>query len=61
MKPTSRDGLVKVPLMDEQIRLETHFATQASNSSRLVSEFYRTFMIRIRDVTASTQLHLPIE
>ena len=57
----ARDGLVKVPLMDEQIRLETHFATQASNSSRLVSEFYRTFMIRIRDVTSSTQLHLPIE
>lgn len=56
----SRDGLVRIPLLDEQIRLETHLATQASNSSKLVSEFVRSLVKKIEAENALTQLPLPI-
>jgi DNA-binding transcriptional LysR family regulator len=57
----SRDGLVRIPLLDEQIRLETHLATQASNSSKLVSEFVRSLVKKIEDEKALAQLALPIQ
>ena len=55
-----RNGFVRVPLLDEQIRLETHLATLATNESRLVSEFVRSFMKRIEDQRPATQLTLPM-
>jgi DNA-binding transcriptional LysR family regulator len=57
----SRNGLVRIPLVDEHIRLETHLASQASNNSRLVSEFVRTFVKRIEIERPSIQLPLPID
>jgi DNA-binding transcriptional LysR family regulator len=57
----SRNGLVRIPLVDEHIRLETHLARQASNNSGLVSEFVRTFVKRIEVEKPSIQLPLPIE
>lgn len=55
-----RNGFVRVPLHDEQIRLETHMATLATNESRLVSEFVRSFMKRIEEQKPPAQLTLPI-
>ena len=52
----SRDGLVRIPLLDDQIRLETYLATQASNSSKLVSEFVRSLVKRIEDESGLAQL-----
>jgi DNA-binding transcriptional LysR family regulator len=57
----SRSGLIRIPLIDEHIRLETHLASQASNNSRLVSEFVRTFVKRIEIEKPSIQLPLPID
>jgi DNA-binding transcriptional LysR family regulator len=57
----ARGGLVRIPLLDERIQLETHLATQANNNSRLVSEFVRTFMKRIEEQKTASQLHLPID
>jgi DNA-binding transcriptional LysR family regulator len=56
----SRIGLVRIPLVDEHIRLETHLASQANNNSRLVSEFVRTFVKRIEIERPSIQLPLQL-
>ncbi len=55
-----RGGFVRVPLQDEQIRLETRLVTLASNESRLISEFVRGFMKRIEEEKPPAQLKLPI-
>jgi DNA-binding transcriptional LysR family regulator len=57
----ARDGLVRIPMLDGQIRLETHLATQATNNSRLVSEFVRSFVKRTEDLLASRQMQFLLE
>lgn len=53
----ARQGFIRVPLLDEQIRLETHLA---NNDSRLLSEYVRAFMTRIEEQRPPAQLRLPI-
>jgi DNA-binding transcriptional LysR family regulator len=55
-----RGGFIRVPLLDEYIHLETRLVTLASNESRLISEFVRSFMKRIEEERPPTQLQLPI-
>jgi DNA-binding transcriptional LysR family regulator len=55
-----RGGFIRVPLQDEDIRLETRLVTLASNESRLISEFVRSFMKRIEEEKPPAQLQLPI-
>ncbi|HEY1499730.1 MAG TPA: LysR family transcriptional regulator [Acidobacteriaceae bacterium] len=52
-------GLTCVPLLDSEIRLETHIATLASNNSLLVSEFVRSFVKRFESKRIGAQLSLP--
>lgn len=52
--------LLHIPLLDPQIRLETHLATLAANNSSLVSEYVRTFMQRLGSIRNAEQLQLPI-
>jgi hypothetical protein len=49
------------PLADEEIRLETHLVTLASNNSALVSEFFRMFMKRYQQERKPVQMVLPME
>jgi DNA-binding transcriptional LysR family regulator len=53
-------GFVHVPLSDNEIRLETHLATLAGNTSRMVSEFVRKFVKRLGSHRQPEQLRLPI-
>jgi len=55
-----RGGFVRIPLLDEQIHLETHLATLVSNESRLISEYVRSFMKRVEEERLPTQMKLPI-
>ena len=55
-----RGGLIRVPLLDEYIHLETRLVTLANNESRLISEFVRTFMRRIEEQRPPAQLQLPM-
>ena len=52
--------LISRPLVDKEIRLETHLATLASNSSGLVSEFVRMFMKRYQQQRQPVQMELPM-
>jgi DNA-binding transcriptional LysR family regulator len=52
--------LTSRPLVDTQIRLETHLATLASNNSPLVSEFVRAFMKRYQQERKPVQMLLPM-
>jgi DNA-binding transcriptional LysR family regulator len=52
--------LVTRPLEDFEIRLETHLATLANNSSSLVSEFFRGFMKRYQQEKEPVQMVLPM-
>jgi hypothetical protein len=49
------------PLADEEISLETHLVTLASNNSALVSEFVRTFMKRYQLERKPVQMVLPMD
>jgi DNA-binding transcriptional LysR family regulator len=55
-----RDDLIARPLVDNDIRIETHLATLASNQSALLSEFVRTFMKRYQQERKPVQMVLPI-
>lgn len=57
----AQHGLVCVPLIDEQIRLETHVASLASNTSQMVSEFVRKFVKLTELRRPPEQLPLPID
>ncbi len=56
----AREGLIRIPLLDEHIHLEIHLATLVGNESRLVSEFVRSFMKQIEKERLPTQMKLPI-
>jgi DNA-binding transcriptional LysR family regulator len=59
-KRVAHSGLRYIPLLDAEIRLETHLASVANNRSPLLSEFVRTFMKRIEAEKAATQMQLPM-
>jgi hypothetical protein len=52
--------LLYAPLLDPEIRLETHLASVVNNTSPLLSEFVRSFMKRIELERAVTQMQLPM-
>jgi DNA-binding transcriptional LysR family regulator len=56
----SRSDLRFIPLVDTEIRLETHIASAANNSSPLLSEYVRQFVTRFEARKAMAQLRLPI-
>lgn len=53
-------GFMCVPLIDEQIHLETHIVSLADNQSQLISEFERKFVKRWEKRDPPEQLALPI-
>jgi DNA-binding transcriptional LysR family regulator len=53
-------GLVARPLDEASLCLDEHLAARADNPSKLVSEFVRTFVKRMKDVFQPPQLSLPI-
>lgn len=55
------NDLVSMPLLDAEIRLETHLVTLADNKSPLVSEYVRTLVTKIEEQRSPLQLPLPIE
>lgn len=57
---TAHSGLRYVPLVDPEIRLETHVASVANNTSPLLSEYVRGFMTRLKDRQDAAQLDLPL-
>jgi DNA-binding transcriptional LysR family regulator len=52
--------LTSRPLIDKEIRIETHMASLANNNSALVSEFVRTFMKRHQQERRSVHMVLPM-
>jgi hypothetical protein len=48
------------PLVDKELRIELYLASRAENRSKLVSEFVRAFMKRIKQVLAPPQMILPL-
>ena len=54
-------GLVARPLDEDALRLDVHLAARADNSSKLVSEFVRTFVKKLKSVLLPSQLSLLIE
>ncbi len=57
----ARQGLVAKPLDEEALRLDVHLAARADNTSKLVSEFVRTFVKKLKTVLLPPQLTLLIE
>jgi DNA-binding transcriptional LysR family regulator len=57
----AHSGLRYIPLVDEEIRLETHVASVVSNTSPLLSEFVRSFIKRIESEKTAIQLELPMD
>jgi len=55
-----RNGLVSRPLVDSEIRIETHIATRSNDKSRLVSEFARNFVKLVEGGRSPVQLTLPM-
>jgi DNA-binding transcriptional LysR family regulator len=53
-------GLVARPLDEASLCLDEHLAARADNKSKLVSEFVRAFVKRMKDVLSPPQLSLPI-
>jgi DNA-binding transcriptional LysR family regulator len=56
----AKRGFAYVPLIDEDIRLETHVACLAGNTSQMVSEFVRKFVKLTELRRPPEQLPLPI-
>jgi DNA-binding transcriptional LysR family regulator len=56
----ARGGLCSIRLVDPDVRLETHLASAAGNTSALLSEYVRTFVRRLEAAKPSIQLELPI-
>jgi DNA-binding transcriptional LysR family regulator len=57
----ARQGLIAKPLDEEALRLDVHLAARADNSSKLVSEFVRAFVTKLKSVLLPPQLSLLIE
>lgn len=57
----TQNGLRAIPLLDSELRLETHVASVAGNSSSLLSEYVRSFVKRLEATRPAKQLDLPME
>jgi DNA-binding transcriptional LysR family regulator len=57
----ARHGLVAKPLDEESLCLDVHLAARTDNRSKLVSEFFRTFVTKLKSVLEPPQMTLPIE
>jgi DNA-binding transcriptional LysR family regulator len=55
-----KQGFICVPLMDEEIRLETHIVSLVDNQSPLISEFERKFVKSWEKRDQPEQLALPM-
>jgi hypothetical protein len=53
-------GFCNLPLLDENLHLETHLATRVDNKSQLVSEYVRRFVKQMEQQRPAEQLSLPI-
>jgi hypothetical protein len=53
-------GWVARPLDEKTLSLDEHLAARADNPSKLVSEFVRTFVKRMKSVLQPLQMSLPI-
>jgi DNA-binding transcriptional LysR family regulator len=60
-KRVVHSGLLYAPLLDPEIRLETHLASVVNNTSPLLSEYVRSFVKRIESEKIATQMHLPMD
>lgn len=54
------NGLRRIPLVDPRFRLETHLVARSNSKSKLVSEYFRSFVKRVEEESAPVQLTLPI-
>ena len=57
----ARQGLIAKPLDEEALRVDIHLVARADNTSKLVSEFVRTFVTKLKSVLLPPQLTLLIE
>jgi DNA-binding transcriptional LysR family regulator len=57
----ARHGLIAKPLVEENLCLDVHLAARADNRSKLVSEFFRSFVTKLKSVLEPSQMSLPIE
>jgi DNA-binding transcriptional LysR family regulator len=57
----ARHGLIARPLDEESLKLDVHLAARADNNSKLVSEFVRAFVTKLKTVLLPPQLTLLIE
>jgi DNA-binding transcriptional LysR family regulator len=56
----ARHGLIAKPLDEDCLCLDVHLAARADNRSKLVSEFFRTFVTKLKSVLEPPQMTLPI-
>jgi len=56
----AKHGLVAKSLDEENLSLDVHLAVRADNRSKLLSEFVRAFMIKLKSVLEPPQMDLPI-
>ena len=53
-------GLIAKPLDEGYLSLDVHLAVRADNESKLLSEFVRSFMKKLKSVLEPPQMDLPI-
>ena len=56
----AKHGLIAKPLDEDNLRLDVHLAVRADNPSKLLSEFVRAFMMKLKSVLEPPQMDLPI-
>ena len=56
----ARDGLTMRPLEDARLRMRTRLISRADNPSPAISELFRTFMRRLKQLRVENQMSLPL-
>jgi LysR family transcriptional regulator, hca operon transcriptional activator len=56
----ARDGLTMRPLDDVRLRMKTQLISRADNPSPAISELFRTFMRRLKQMRVDSQMSLPL-
>jgi len=56
--PTAKDGVVLCSLGEQDILLTTHLVVREDNTSKLLSEFVRTFVKRLKQLMLRSSLYL---
>lgn len=56
----ARDGLTMRPLDDIRLRVKTQLISRADNPSPAISELFRTFMRRLKQMRVDNQMSLPL-